>query len=54
MIALNHLKCNASCDNFVIFIKYGEASSHDRIKMTELWLEYDQNFFAMRNINIGT
>ena len=34
-------------------IKY-EASSHDQIKKTKLWLEYDQNFFTTMNINIRT
>ena len=28
-----------------------EASSHDRINMTEFWLEYDQKIFTMTNIN---
>ena len=34
-------------------IKY-EASSHDQIKKTKLWLEYDQKFFTIMNINIRT
>ena len=31
-----------------------EASSHDRIKMTKFWLEYDRKIFTPKNINIGT
>ena len=31
-----------------------EASSHDRIKMTKFWLEYDPKFFTPMNVNIGT
>ena len=31
-----------------------EANSHDRIKMIELWSEYDQKIFTTKNINIGT
>ena len=31
-----------------------EASSHDQIKMTKLWLEYDQKIFKPTIINIGT
>ena len=27
-----------------------EASSHDRIKMTKFWLEYDQKVFTRTNI----
>ena len=35
-------------------IKYKEASSHDKINMTELGLEYDQKIYTMMNVNIGT
>ena len=38
----------------IIFWVSGEASSHDQIKMTKLWLENDQNNFTPTNINIGT
>ena len=30
------------------------ADSHDQINMTKLWLEYDQKFFTMTNVDIGT
>ena len=28
-----------------------EASSHDRINMTEFRLEFDQNSFTIKNVN---
>ena len=39
---------------FVFVLRLHEASSHDQIKMTKLWLEYDQKIFTPTNINIGT
>ena len=35
----------------IIFWVSGEASLHDQIKMTELWLEYDQKISTPININ---
>ena len=37
-----------------ICYSFHEASSHDRIKMTKLWLEHDQKCFTPMNLNIGT
>ena len=31
-----------------------EANSHDRIKMTKFWLDFDQKIFTPTNLNVGT
>ena len=31
-----------------------EASSHDQIKMTEFWLDFDYKIFSLTNLNVRT
>ena len=34
-------------------MQFLEASSHDQIKMTEFWLDFDRKIFTPTNLNVG-
>ena len=38
----------------VLNTSYCEASSHDQIKMTKFWLNFDRKIFTPTDLNIGT
>ena len=34
-------------------MQFLEASSHDQIKMTEFWLDFDRKIFTQKNLKVG-